>query len=395
MSRLPHIFLLLTLISASACGESAPVSGFTAALENGKIRLTWTNPDDPDFERVVIRRAEGAPPTDHGAPGTQVYLGVGSTYLDGGLEHGKRYAYAVFARNSAGYYSEPVTAEATCAHVPFTLVVMPDTQYLSLSYFPILNFNTQWIVEQKKKKKRNIAFVLHEGDITHNNTVKEWEVASIAMGKLDGEVPFAPNVGNHDMNQGSTGTALFNKYFPLSDFSDRPTFGGSYPAGKMDNSYHLFVAGGADWLIISLAYNPNSEALFWANSVVNKFPQHRVIVVTHAYLAPSGKRSGIGEHVWKELVSPHRSMSLVLNGHYIGGVGSRLVSTGDKGNKVYQMFANYQHAEVSGYGMMRLLKLDRVARTISVSSYAPIKDWALADGVNKFEIKDVDLGPVK
>ena len=190
-------------------------------------------------------------------------------------------------------------------------------------------------------------------------------------------------------------TSLFNKHFPLSKFSGLSTFGGSYPTGKMDNSVHLLDAGGLGWLVISLIYNPSDAVLTWAGSVVEKNPARRVIVVTHEYLTPLGTRSTIGERIWKGLVSKHAGMTLVFNGHFTGGVAARLVSDGDKGNKVYQMFANYQHAQVSGYGMLRLVTLDREARTISVGSYAPIKDWTLTDDKNKFEYKDVELGQVK
>jgi len=388
-------FLLIFALSllSPGCTELPPVAGFTATPEQGKIRLTWTNPDDAAVHQVVVVRALDSAPADP-TSGTEVYRGKGAaTHLDGDLEHGKRYAYAAFALDADGDAADPATASATCSHDPFTLTVMPDTQYLSLSYFPIFNFNTQWIVEQKKK--RNIVFTLHEGDITHNNTDAEWKNASIALSKLDGEVPYALNVGNHDMKPGGSGTAQFNKYFPLSKFAALPHFGGSYPAGKMDSAYYLFTGAGTDWLILSLIYDPPADVLAWADAVVARHPRHRVIVLTHAYLGPSGKRTSPGERIWKGLVARHAGMTLTFNGHYIGGVAARLVSDGDKGNKVYQMFTNYQHAQVSGYGMMRLLKVDRVNRKISVESYAPIKDWALTDAANRFELTDVALGPVK
>ncbi len=275
---------------------------------------------------------------------------------------------------------------------PFTLVVLPDTQYLTLSYFPIFDFNTRWIVEQKKK--RNIVAVLHEGDITHNNTDAEWKNAVNSLSRLDGEVPYMLAVGNHDMKSGGD-TSQFNKYFPLSKFSGLSTFGGSYPSGKMDSSYHQLSACGVGWLIFSLIYDPSDAVLTWADSVAKQHPDRRIIVVTHAYLSPTGQRTSIGERVWKGLVKKHAGMTLVFNGHFTGGVAARLVSDGDKGNKVYQMFTNYQHAQISGYGMFRLVTLDRAAKTISVSAYAPMKDWALTDDKNKFVYKDVALGAVK
>ena len=386
---------LLTMVLAGACAEPDPeqVTGLTATLEGGGLRLAWTNPDTPEFADVVIRRASLTAPTDPEVGGDLLFSGAGASHLDPCPAHDKVYGYAVFARDREGAYAEPATVEATCRFTPFTLAVLPDTQYLSLSYFTIFEYNARWIAEQRSK--RNILMTLHEGDITHNNTEAEWKNAVIALSKMDGDVPYVLGVGNHDMGQGSVGTTLFNKHFPLSKFNSLSTFGGSYPSGKLDNSFHLFDAGGMGWLVISLIYDPTDDVIKWAESVAMKYPSRRVVVVTHACLTPGGARDTMGERIWKGLVSKHPGMTMVFNGHYIGGVAARLVSDGDKGNKVYQMFANYQHAQVSGYGMFRLITLDRAASTISVTSYAPIKEWELTDDANKFVFKDVALGAVK
>lgn len=384
--------ILFAITLASACADPLPVTGLTATLEEGGLRLAWTNPDDAHFVDVVIRRAEGAAPS-HVEAGDLVFSGSGAAYLDRCPAHDKVYGYAVFARDHDGVTAVPATVKATCRFTPFTLAVLPDTQFLTLAYFPILEYNARWIAEQHKT--RNILMALHEGDITHNNTEAEWKNAVIGLSKMDGEVPYVLAVGNHDMNQGSVGTTLFNKHFPLSKFSGLATFGGNYPTGKMDSSYHLLDAGGMGWLVLSLVHDPAADVLAWAMSVADKYPTRRVIVVTHAYLTPAGTRGTEGEKIWKGLVSKHPGMTVVVNGHYIGGEASRLVSDGEKGNKVYQMFANYQHLDVSAYGMFRLIKLDRVARTISVESYAPIKDWQVTIDAHKFQFKDVALGAVK
>ncbi len=108
---------------------------------------------------------------------------------------------------------------------PFTVVVLPDTQNYSRSYPSIFAAQTAWIADQRDT--RDIAFVLHEGDITDTNSAAEWEVASGAMAALDGLVECAVAVGNHDLgDHGSANvrdSSGFNTAFPIADFRGRPS----------------------------------------------------------------------------------------------------------------------------------------------------------------------------
>src|SRR5690242_12038852 len=79
---------------------------------------------------------------------------------------------------------------------PFSIVILPDTQYYSAYYPAIFTSQTQWILNNRSS--RNIAFVIHEGDITNTNTNAEWQNASTSMGMLDGTVPYIVVPGNHD-----------------------------------------------------------------------------------------------------------------------------------------------------------------------------------------------------
>ena len=44
------------------------------------------------------------------------------------------------------------------------------------------------------------------------------------------------------------------------------------------------------FLIVSLECKPRDEVLNWANEVVAKHPEHRVITHTHAYMKANGRR---------------------------------------------------------------------------------------------------------
>jgi len=208
---------------------------------------------------------------------------------------------------------------------PFTLIAVPDIQYVTLAYPEVLLETTGWIAEEADD--RDILFTLQEGDLTHENSELEWDNASAGFDVLEDEPaqPYALCLGNHD-GVSAGDTSLFHQYFPVSRFDHRPWFGGTMDPDQMDNAWFGFDAGPTGWLVLSLTYDPNSEVIAWASSVVEEHSDRRVIVLTHAYLAPSGELSGAGERIWDELVRLHPSMTLVLNGHYTGGEAARLLS---------------------------------------------------------------------
>ena len=221
-------------------------------------------------------------------------------------------------------------------------------------------------------------------------------------------------------------TTLFNTYFGVSRYSNLPTFGGVFPdEGTMDNSYHLFSAGGVDWLVLALEFGPRDQVLAWADTVAESFADRHIIVVTHAYMysddtlhgsSPSHlfNPSGLpvnnlpggtndGQEMWDKFVRKHHNISFVFSGHIIvdgtndDGTG-QLVSVGDNGNLVYQMLANYQRdefGELSTDGYLRIIEFDRPDPeelwTVSVDTYSPFLDLSRTEPDESFVFEDVDL----
>ena len=75
------------------------------------------------------------------------------------------------------------------------------------------------------------------------------------MSILDGVVPYAIAPGNHDFGPGGnakTRDTLMNEYFPFDQHYAMPTFGGAFRRGQLENTYHLFEAGGRKWIVIAL-----------------------------------------------------------------------------------------------------------------------------------------------
>jgi hypothetical protein len=296
--------------------------------------------------------------------------------------------------------SRNVTVTLVPQNQPFTLVALPDTQYYTWERYgatrDMFTAQTQWIVDHRDEL--NIAFVLHEGDLTDQNTAVEWTNARASLSVLDGVVPYALAVGNHDgLGSSQSQTALFNQFFPLSKYQSLPTFGGVFESNRLDNSYHLFSAGGVDWLVLSLEFGPRNSVLAWANQVAANYPDRRVIVVTHAHvyldntlfgsstnqdaLPTSYGRMNNGTDVWEKFLRQHANVSAVFSGHF--GFG-RLVGGGDSGNRVFQMAADYQFDALGGGGYLRMVQFLPDQDKMLVSSYSPYLDSWRTDPANQF-----------
>ena len=323
----------------------------------------------------------------------------------------------------------PVTIRAadTPAFVPgsWTLVVMPDTQrYTDPVSDPTLQtFGqiTQWIADNKQS--RNIQFVLHEGDITMGNTDATWQVASSAMTILDNAgVAYSMATGNHDHDQWepafqhSPGRAtLLDNYFPVSRHQAMTTFGGTFESGKTENNYHLFSAGGKDYITIALEWGPRNEAVAWADNLLTQYSDRIGLIVTHAYTYIDGTRydwagKGVnqignphspfygfsaphdgtenvndGEQLWQKLISKHANVEMVFSGHLLW-TGARQVAIGDHGQRVHEMVAAYHDPYDGGptTGYVRLLEFNPDGQTVQVKTYSPKLDQYMTDDANQF-----------
>jgi len=323
-----------------------------------------------------------------------------------------------FNLNRAQGAEEPTWADGPPPLPPegaFTVAVLPDTQLYSQKFPDQFIAQTKWIVQQQQA--RNIACVLHLGDITNNNTPAEWENAVEAMSHLDGKVPYFMAVGNHDYSAGgrcTDRTTRFNDYFPLSKYRELPNFGGVYDKEpeQLENSYHLFSAGGRDFLVLSLEFGPRADVIRWANEIVAAHKQHEAILITHAYMyfdetrydwAKRGTKQswnphsyGIakatendvhdGEELWRELVSRSDNFIMTLNGHVLNDGLGQLTSATDGGRQVHQMLVNFQMKPRGGDSWLRLLEFSADGTTIKVADYSPTLNKWNQSAANTFSL---------
>lgn len=312
-------------------------------------------------------------------------------------------------RAGLGENARMVTVKLLAPARPFALVVLPDTQcytaQISNGKIEMLTAQIRWILA--RQAELNIAFVLHEGDCTNNNTLAEWQRFKSSMSELDGQVPYAIALGNHDgMSTKANSTAYYQRFFPLSEQRRRPEFVEAFEAGLMDNCAYFFNAGGIDWLIFALEMGPRDEVLAWANRVSAAHPNRRIIMVTHAHvysdntlhgnsaghsLTPTGSfgRANNGPAVWDKFLRRQPGSALAFNGH-ISGYG-RLSLVNDAGNRVYQMLSDYQSMALGGGGLLRIVQFDPAQDKMSVSTYSPYNDTWLRDAGNQFEYSNLGM----
>ncbi len=292
----------------------------------------------------------------------------------------------------------------------FSIVVLSDTEgYLgNIAYPELFSAQTDWIT--RNVEKLSIKFVLHLGDIVGNNNEEEWDLADEILGVLDDVIPYGLVVGDHDLGPGGRAanrqSLLFDKYFSPKRFDGRKWYGGNFRDNNQ-YSYQFFEMGKLKFMVVCLAFGPTDEALKWANHLVTRHGDHRVIVATHCYLNADDTRVGDGDRgnpksygcggndadaIWEKFVSRHKNVFLVLGGHVLGDGLGRLSSVGKNGNTVHQLLANYQMQRDGGDGWLRILRFRPKENKILVRTYTPWRRKYASDEQNQFEL-DYAMAP--
>jgi predicted phosphodiesterase len=265
----------------------------------------------------------------------------------------------------------------------FTVAVLSDTQNYCEKYPDIFHAQTRWIAENAGKEK--IAFVTHVGDIVQNGArdMPEWDVATEAMNRLVGKVPFGVVAGNHDYDVVGDPKAVMETYrrrFGQELFSKVPT---TRDFGPDDcSSAHIFRAAGREFLSLHLEHDPRDEALAWAQSVLYKYPTLPAILTTHTYLNDENDtrdrkpylRTGgnSAEDLYQKLIRKNPRIFLVQCGHWWGRGGETTqVSTNDYGGRVTELLSDYQGRANGGNGWLRLLRFDLKGKMLHIQTYSP------------------------
>lgn len=298
----------------------------------------------------------------------------------------------------------------------YTIAVFPDTQdYTSNDGIKhLFGEMTQWLVDNRDSHK--IVFMSHVGDITQNNQSHEWDIAEPALRKLDGKVPYALLPGNHDQANGGTAadhsSVELDRRFSAEKqaATNAGVFGGAYDQEQAAarNTYSTFTApDGTKWLSISLEFGPRDDVIRWAGDVIEKFPDHRVMLATHSLTSYATRQDNLalplydegagydygmrtdqrgandGEYVARALLARYPNIVMTFSGHIFGDGAETDITYNQYGEPVFQFLVNYQNGvsrEITGNGVesrgnnggngaMRLITIDPDNNRITTETY--------------------------
>lgn len=273
---------------------------------------------------------------------------------------------------------------------PYTIVVLPDTQNMAQSHPTIFTRMTEWIAASAAE--RNIVAVLHVGDITNHDTPGQWSNAYESMSVLHGVVPYALTIGNHDMlgvrgKWDRRGQTRINEFFTAEEARRYNHLTGTLVPDRLENHYHLFTAGDDQYLVIALEFGPPNEAVAWAYEIAQQYPDHKLILLTHSYLDPSGNLSdnpltfelaanpettvNTAFELWGKLLRKVPNSFMVVSGHLsTEPVVPYRISMADDGHLVFQLLFNWQQQPNGGNGWLGLLTFHPDG-TLEVNVYSP------------------------
>ena len=281
---------------------------------------------------------------------------------------------------------------------PFTILMLPDTQYYSELHPEIIKSMTQWIVDNHEAQ--NIVGVVHVGDIVQNGRKGnskpiEWQNADAAMSLLDGAVPWGVVAGNHDSD-----TESYLAHFGPRRFAGKSWFLGSSP--DQLSTAQIFSSGRHKILSIHLWINAPDATLAWAESILDRFPGVPAMVTTHVYLttplaippAKFGREQAArygqnsGEQIWNKFVRRCPQVFLVCCGHWAEEYTQ--FSRNDAGSTTIEMMCDYDARPKRhrfGGGLMRLITIKPVDNEVLMRTYSPWLDKWETDGDSQFVVK--------
>ena len=294
----------------------------------------------------------------------------------------------------------------------FSIVVIPDSQYLARRAPAVFERHTRWIVEQRVA--RNIVFVTHVGDIVDvASDAVQWDAAEAALSILEDPVltglpdgiPYGLAVGNHDQtplgyarsgaDEDAT-TTSYNARFGRSRFAGRPWFGGAYDFGDaaaypetMDNHYMLFEASGMAFIALYLEYDEvdsasRQAALEWADEVLRAHGDRHAIVTSHFLIEPAPPEtspwSDQGAAIRGQF-SDNANVFLMVSGHH--DPAGRMTNP-YHGHTIYTIVQDYQRNGSDVEGWLRLYTFSPARGEIHVETYGTERGARKTDDDNDF-----------
>jgi hypothetical protein len=258
----------------------------------------------------------------------------------------------------------------------FTLAWESDTQYYNATYYDRQLDIHNYLLEERDDL--NLQYMFHTGDIVDNaEDFAQWANADPAYRMLDeAGLPYGVLAGNHDVGHKDGNYTNYSTYFGASRFAGNPWYGGDY----LDNRghYDLITAGGIDFIVVSMGWDPGDPEIAWMNEVLAQYPERVAIVNLHEYMLTTGGLGPIPQRIYDEVVATNANVKMVMSGHYHDAY-TRIDGFDDDGDgtaerQVYQMLFDYQGLPEGGQAFLRLLHFDNQTGQIGVRTYSPYLD---------------------
>ncbi|NLV44778.1 MAG: hypothetical protein GXY07_09785 [Candidatus Hydrogenedentes bacterium] len=362
-----YLPLVLLLAAASAFGELPQVSNvrFSQGSDGAggtKVDIYYDliAPNGPCTVAVALSKNGGEDGFIYSATAVRGDI----SRVDTGINHHIVWAIAEDYPNE----DIPNARVRVTAEEAFSLVFMTDTHVdMKCSEYNLQSM-AEWIIDQEENL--NIRYVGHLGDVGDNRgsgnlTAMLQKARSALQPVMDSGIALSVAIGNHDYEPpGSRSADAFNRSdtFGLDLYEgtfEQESEGPCLDPGGTINHYSTQEIYGRPYLFLTLEYYPRDKVLDWADNLVrNQFPEHEVIVSTHAYLnefgnlsastyvqsAPGPEYSNSGISMWERYFKYWENLRFILNGHFINTPRQKyLEQTGAYGNVVHSHFFNYQN----------------------------------------------------
>ena len=258
----------------------------------------------------------------------------------------------------------------------FSIVLFPDTQNMVSSHHDMWETMPQWVVENKEDL--NIKAVIGLGDVTNSGSKPEYiEAITGNMSNNRGGWNLIKSSGLIYMptrgNNGDSNEALWNEYFGPEYFTEEGSvppknmswFGGCYDSST--SCYYVkFAEGSQKYLVMAVGHAPTKLQKVWANQVLKKNSDSKVIVVAHSYLENDTLTKPEGEDLWNDLIMNNKNIFLVVCGHMHVGIPPTSYGTREKVN---ELRADYQDIQ-DGDGYMMILTFQPSKGKIQTRAYS-------------------------
>ena len=279
----------------------------------------------------------------------------------------------------------------------YSIALLPDIQILT-KYFPKkLPPVFDYILDNIDDK--NIKYLATLGDLTDKNTQEEWDLVKEQLDRFNGILPYSLARGNHDGTWAGQ-TNVYDTIFADPDseyYKHVQANGGFYDTASVKNTYLLFEESGTKYMFLNLDYAVTDEKILgWADEVISSHPDHRVIIVTHAWLGTNGEPFVSGEwaspstedtggidlaQMWDKHFKKHANIDMIVCGHTHSDQIICTPVVGDTGHVVYQVLIDGQFGDLAlngdgnglgGIGVVALMYFTEDGRFAKIEYYSTI-----------------------